>query len=150
MKSALLFKLPQFVYTGAAERGGDLDVCVLGSNPFGASLDRLAQQTVDGRKFAVKRLATPGEAEGCDFLIIARSESVVLESVLRRVGKWPLVTVSDIEGFAQAGGMVEMALSGSGSSIQLFINRKAAQKQGVEFNAQLLRLLGRKQGSSSV
>jgi ABC-type uncharacterized transport system substrate-binding protein len=36
--------------------------------------------------------------------------------------------------------MVEFALRGDGSGIQILINRKAAQKQGIEFNAQLLRL----------
>jgi len=36
--------------------------------------------------------------------------------------------------------MVELSLRSDSSRIQILINRKAAQKQGIEFNAQLLRL----------
>jgi hypothetical protein len=49
-----------------------------------------------------------------------------------------VVTVSDIPGFAKAGGMVELTVSGE--HVGVMLNRRAAQKQGLEFNAQLLRL----------
>jgi hypothetical protein len=60
--------------------------------------------------------------------------------LLRRIQGRRLVTVSDIEGFAQSGGIVEFSLRSDGSGVLILINRKAAQKQGIEFNAQLLRL----------
>jgi len=48
--------------------------------------------------------------------------------------------VSDIAGFAKAGGMVEFSLGGEGAAVSILVNRKSAQKQSIEFNAQLLRL----------
>ena len=52
-----------------------------------------------------------------------------------------VVTVSDIDGFARAGGMVELAQNPDGSgALSILINRRAAQEQRVQFNAQLLRL----------
>lgn len=140
LKSALLFKLPQFVYLPETDRGPALDVCLLGSNPFGQAPERLARQTVDGRSVRWQALGSAAEAQDCEFLYLARSEGPGLEATLRRLAKWPVVTVSDIEGFARQGGMVELALADGGSNLQILINRKAAHKQGIEFNAQLLRL----------
>lgn len=140
VKSALLFKLPQFVYRQGVARNTELGICLIGSNPFGGALEKLAQTPVDGRAVKLIKLGAGTDAGDCDFVFVARSESGNLEAVLRRLGKLSAVTVSDIEGFARAGGMVELALGGEGAAISILINRKAAQKQNVEFNAQLLRL----------
>lgn len=140
MKSALLFKLPQFVYRGDAAAGTPLGLCVLGNNPFGGALEKLAQQLGEGKAVRVSRLINPGDAQDCDFVFISRSEAGHLDAVLRKLGKPALVTVSDIEGFARSGGMIELSLAGEGSGVSILINRKAAQRQNIEFNAQLLRL----------
>lgn len=140
LKSALLFKLPQFVYRPEAERKGRLSICLLGSNPFGGALEKLAQTPIDGQAVRYAKLAGPAEAGECDFVFISRGETGNLDALLRTLGRLPVVTVSDIDGFARAGGMVEFATGGEGAAINILINRKAAQKQNIEFNAQLLRL----------
>lgn len=140
LKSALLFKLPQFVYLPDAGRAQMVDICALGSHPFGNAPEVLANRQTEGRVVRWRVLGSSADAADCDFVFIARSETVGLDATLRRLSKWPLVTVSDIEGFATQGGMVELALASDRASLNILINRKAAQKQGVEFNAQLLRL----------
>lgn len=140
VKSALLFKLPQFIYRPEAERNASLGMCLLGSNPFGNALEKLAQTPVDGRAVKLMKLTSPASAAECDFIFISRSEAAHVESLLARIGRSSLVTVSDIPGFARVGGMVELALGGEAGGVSILINRKAAQKQNVEFNAQLLRL----------
>ena len=61
--------------------------------------------------------------------------------LLRQLGRAQVVTVSDIDGFARAGGMVELAVNPEGGNLlNILINRKAAQAQNIQFNAQLLRL----------
>ncbi len=140
LKSALLFKLPQFVYRPDAVRTTSLGICVLGNSPFGGALEKLAQQPVDGKAVKLQRLSGTADTSECDFIFIARSEAGSLDAILRRIGKPTVVTVSDIDGFARSGGMVELALGAEGAGISILINRKAAQKQSIEFNAQLLRL----------
>jgi hypothetical protein len=88
----------------------------------------------------VVRLGNGGETSDCEFLFVSRSEAAQLDAVLRRPAKSGVVTVSDIEGFARAGGMVEFAVGEKGAAVGILINRKAAQRAGIEFNAQLLRL----------
>ncbi|MDX9706070.1 MAG: YfiR family protein [Azospira sp.] len=141
VKSALLFKLPRFVYLPYAARERSIRMCVLGQNPFGAAMERLAQAPIDGRPVEVLHPASAREAVRCDFLFIARSETENLGDILNTLAAAPVVTVSDIDGFARAGGMVEFALDKeSGTTLLILINRKAAQARKVEFNAQLLRL----------
>ncbi len=140
VKSALLFKLPQFVYRPGASEEPLLTMCLLGSNPFGNALEKLAETKIDGRKIWYRKLSSMAEAQACAFVFISRSEAGNLDNILRVMAKGSAVTVSDIDGFAKAGGMVEFALGGEGAAIGILINRKSAQKQNIEFNAQLLRL----------
>lgn len=140
VKSALLFRLPQFVYRPTAGDEPMLTICLLGSNPFGGALEKLAQTPIDGRKVWYRKPSSTAETNACAFIFVSRSEAGNLDSILRVLGKSSVVTVSDIEGFARAGGMVEFAVGGEGAAVSILINRKAAQKQNVEFNAQLLRL----------
>ncbi len=140
VKSALLFKLPQFVYRPTAGDEPVLSMCLLGSNPFGGALEKLAGTPIDGRKVWYRKLSSMAEAQACAFIFISRSEAGNLDNILRVLGRGSAVTVSDIAGFAKAGGMVEFSLGGEGAAVSILVNRKSAQKQSIEFNAQLLRL----------
>lgn len=140
MKATLLFKLPHFVYRAEADRTAPLRICLWGNNPFGSAPEKLAQATIDGRAVRFVRVGGQGEVAGCEYLFISRSEEGEIGGLLRRLAHQPVVTVSDIDGFARAGGMVEFALGGDGAAVSILINRRAAHKQGIEFNAQLLRL----------
>ena len=140
LKSALFFKLPQFVYRPDDARDQPLSVCLLGNNSLGGAFERLAQAPIDGRAVKYTKLGAPAEAARCDFIYISQSETNILDTILRRLVGLPVVTVSDIAGFAKAGGMVELAMGGDGAAVSILINRKAARQQSIEFNAQLLRL----------
>lgn len=139
LKAVLLYKLPQFVYwPDTAKAQGRLIFCIAGTNPFGNALERLAREPVDGRSAEVINLAAIGDNINCDFIFISRSETASMDMILRKLAGKRMVTISDIPGFAKAGGMVELTVNGDRVGVTL--NRKAAQKQGLEFNAQLLRL----------
>lgn len=139
LKAALFFKLPPFVYRPDTDRGAPLEMCLMGRNPFGNALQKLAGAPVDGRPVRLRFVDSGKEAASCEFVFISRSEADELDGILRRLGGVPVVTVSDIEGFARAGGMVEFAVGAEGS-ILILINRASGQRLGIEFNAQLLRL----------
>lgn len=139
LKAVLLYKLPQFVYwPETAKTQGRLIFCIAGANPFGNALERLAREPVDGRSAEVINLVAIGDNINCDFIFVSRSEAASMDMILRKLAGKRMVTVSDIPGFAKAGGMVELTVDGDRVGVTL--NRKAAQKHGLEFNAQLLRL----------
>ena len=142
LKAVLFYKLPLFVYANASatEKRNPINICTLGDSPLGNAVEKLPRMLADGRRVDLRILASNADSSECQFLFIGRSEADNLESQLRRVQGQRLVTVSDIEGFAQAGGMVEFGLRANDAGVLILINRKAAQKQGIGFNAQLLRL----------
>lgn len=133
IKAVLFHRLSQFVYWPEGERKpSPLVFCVVGKNPFSSTFTQLAQS--GGSEI---RLG-PSDLAGCHLLFISRSESASVNTWLSRAESRHLITVSDIAGFARAGGMIEFPLEGE--RVGIVINRKASQKQGFEFNAQLLRL----------
>lgn len=134
MKAVLLYRLPQFVYWPNGEKApAPLVLCVVGKNPFGTSIAQLNA----GDEGVDVRLA-PNDPNACHLLFISRAESGNLEHWLTRTESRRVITVSDIPGFARAGGMIELPLEGE--RVGIVINRKIAQRKGFEFNAQLLRL----------
>ncbi len=140
LKAVLYYKLPVFVYRAPSDKESRVDICVLGNTPLDSAIEKLPATLIDGRRADFHMLQSQADTGECDFLFIGRSEGSRLDGLLRRLSGRRLVTVSDIDGFARAGGMVEFALRPGGSGIQILINRKAARTQGIEFNAQLLRL----------
>lgn len=141
LKAVLFFKLPMFVYHG--DEGGKptvLRFCVLGASLLDSALKSLAEQGDAEAPVEFRNVADANSAKACDFLFIGRSESTPLSSTLQALDAAQVVTVSDIEGFARSGGMVELALRPDGSGLQILINRRAGRDAGIEFNAQLLRL----------
>lgn len=134
MKAVLFYRLSQFVYwPGGAPPPKPTILCVVGKNPFGSALNQ-----IDGGNPNIEVRLTPVDLSVCHLLFIPRSESVSLAFWLERSASKQLVTVSDIAGFARAGGMIELPLDGA--RIGIVLNRRAAQNRGFEFNAQLLRL----------
>lgn len=140
LKSALFFKLPQFVYRSNESHDQPLAVCLLGSSTFGSAFEKLAQVPIDGRPVKYAKLGASADISRCDFLFVTQMDPPQVDALLRRLEGLPIVTVSDIAGFAKAGGMVEFSMGSVGAPVSILINRKAARQLNIEFNAQLLRL----------
>ncbi|HEX6736249.1 MAG TPA: YfiR family protein [Azonexus sp.] len=134
MKAVLFYRLAQFVYwPGGQPAPRPTVLCVVGRNPFGNALNQINTNAAE-----VDIRFAPADLGACHLLFIARSEAGALAGWLERAAGRPLLTVSDLPGFAQAGGMIELPLEGE--RVAIVLNRSAAQKKGFEFNAQLLRL----------
>lgn len=142
VKATLLYKLSGFVYFPAPP--APLTVCIIGSNPFGTTLHKLAARSPDEPEkppLSVRQLAGIEEATGCSFLFIAQSDSAKITGYLERLAGKAVLTVSDVAGFAAQGGHVELAMPpAGGSSLSIIINRREANAVGIRFSAQLLRL----------
>lgn len=140
LKAALLIKLPRFIYFPDKKETDAIRLCLLGDNPFGNTLERLAQPSEGGPNLHIMQLQTEEQASSCDLVFIAQNATESLDETLQQLGQYPLVTVSDTKWFARHGGMVEFALKNDGSGLNILINLRAAERQNIRFNAQLLRL----------
>jgi hypothetical protein len=115
------------------------EICILGDNPFGSSLERLVTLHDPDKKQVTVRVAQDLEdATTCSLLFISRSEKDRLKEVLERVRTLSIVTVSDIEGFAENGGIIELVVEGN--HVRFIINSDRARENGIRVDSQLLAL----------
>lgn len=142
VKAAFLFNFSQFVSwppRAFSSANAPIVIAVLGRDPFGTDLDAIVSgEHVDGHPLAVRRYSDVSEVEGCQILFIDRSESAQLPQILQALRGRAILTVSDIEGSAQSGVMIDLVTQSD--HIRMHINLAAARASGLTVSSQLLRL----------
>ncbi|TAL05304.1 MAG: YfiR family protein [Verrucomicrobia bacterium] len=142
VKAAFLYNFAKFVEwptNSFAASNSDLVIGVLGKDPFGQTLDEtVAGRRVDGHPVVIARYRQIGEATNCHVLFLASSEKKNLPRILAELKTRAVLTVSDIEDFAAAGGLIQLVKRGE--RIQFKINAEAAGRSQLKFSSKLLRL----------
>lgn len=132
---------PQLTQPEAAlhqEPQPSVNFCILGDDPFGSLMDALGERRLKGRNINIKRLPDLPEKIACDVLYISGSEESRLKFILQKLGNNPVLSISDIHGFAKKGGGIE--LMQSGKRVQFNINNSAVKSAGLRMSAKLLEL----------
>jgi hypothetical protein len=141
IKAVFLFNFAQFVdWPPSVFASPDAPFCigVLGDDPFGGNLDEVVRdEHVGNRPIVVKRVQRVEDVEDCQMLYISRSESRQLASVLARVRERPILTVADIRGFAENGGIIGFVMEAN--RVRLHVNLEAAQTAQLKISSKLLR-----------
>ncbi len=144
VKAAYLYNFARFAKWPPAvftEDSSPLVLCILGKNPFGGALDALTGKVVDTHAIRIQPMTgLPGVAalRGCHLLFISRSEQGRLLQLLATLESLPVLSVSDIDGFAQSGGMI--GLVERDRRIHFDINLAVVQRSGIRLSSQLLKL----------
>ncbi|MBT8484041.1 MAG: YfiR family protein [Phycisphaerales bacterium] len=125
---------------------------IVGEDPLAEILDQTVEgKKIEGRKIVVRRfgilpersddpqlLAAVKEMRRCHLLFVGGPRPVDLRRACEAVRNAPVLTVSDVERFAETGGMIELALD-RGRIIPR-INRRVAEAASLRLSAKLLRL----------
>jgi YfiR/HmsC-like len=142
VKAAFLFNFSQFVSWPPRALGSansPIIIAVLGQDPFGPDLDAIVSgERVNGHPFVVRRVSDVSEVDGCHILFIARSESAQLPEILHSLRGRAILTVSDIDGSAQSGVMIDLVTQDH--HVRMHVNLAAARASGLTVSSQLLRL----------
>lgn len=142
VKAAFLFNFARFVEwpdEAFASPKSPLVIGILGRDPFGSVLDQTVQQkTVRERSFIVRRFKSAQDIQGCHLLFIAASEQHRLNEHLKHIGEAPILTISEIEGFCQNGGMINFVLIQN--LVRFQINPNAAIAAHLKMSSKLLKL----------
>jgi hypothetical protein len=141
LKAAFLYNFIKFVewpQTPTSPREPYV-VAVLGKDPFGPNLDELFRgKTVNGRPVVIKRLVSGEPIAGCHVVFISSSERRRLAQILQQARATSALTVADMEGFAESGGIVEFVTEGN--KIRFEINIEVARASGLKIHSTLLNL----------
>jgi hypothetical protein len=118
--------------------GGAITIGVVGENPFGPSLGPLNGKQIKGRTVAVKEVSAPAELKACQILFISQSEKDRYPRILESVKDSRTLTVSEIDGFAERGGIINFIYERN--RVRFEINAEAARSKGLTISSELLKL----------
>jgi YfiR/HmsC-like len=142
IKAAFLYNFAQFVQWPAGALGSTNEpfrIGVLGDNPFdGALAETLQGETIDNHKMVVRTARQVDDLKNCQMIFISRSEKGHIAKILSHLDSSPILTVSEIDGFAQQGGIINFYLEGT--KVRFEINPTTAQRDGLKISSELLDL----------
>ena len=142
VEAAFLFNFAKFVTwpDDAFRRSEDsLIIGVLGEDPVGVILEETVRdKTIMGKKLAVKRFMRVQDAVKSHILFLSSSEESHLPQTMKALEKTHILTVSDMEGFAERGGMI--AFTVEDQKVRFNVNVDAVERAGLKMGSQLLKL----------
>ena len=137
LKAAFLYNFVVFT-EWPADVGSTLNLCLYGSDPFGAEIDPLNGKTVGARSVAVQRKATGESLKSCQIVFVPAAAIGQLPRVLDSLRGLPVLTVADSPGAARQGAALNMGVVQSKVSFEA--NLDAARAARLNLSSKLLRL----------
>jgi len=114
-------------------------ICVLGQNPFGASLNGLATgKIVQGRSLTVRQVPNASQADGCHILFVSSSEHLRLRAILEHLRDQSVLSIGDTSDFIAEGGIVNLRTEDG--KVRIEINSDAAAQRHLRISSRLLQL----------
>lgn len=142
LKAAFIFNFAKYIRwpaSSTAEVNKSFVIGLIGKDPFGSDLDdAMRGQNVDSRVVVVKRFARIDDIVNCDILFVGSSEKSHLQSIFSVLHKAPVLTVSDMDEFAENGGMINLMTEAN--RVRFAINVEAIERVELKPGSQLLRL----------
>jgi YfiR/HmsC-like len=138
LKAAFLLNFTKFVeWPPSAFDATDspIAICVLGSDPFGNSLDQIvAEEVVGGRRVIVRRIKRTPQGKLCQALFVS-VPGKELPGILSGLGPGVL-TIGEGESFVRDGGMIAFVVENH--RVRFGINETAAETAGLKLSSKLL------------
>lgn len=122
-----------------ASSNAPIVISIIGEDPFGSALDDIVRgELVRNRQLVIKRFHAGDDLANCHVLFICRSEKEHLPQLLEQLKGRPVLTVSDMDGFAGQGGMLNLLVVRK--TVKMEINQEAAADAGLQISVKLLKL----------
>jgi hypothetical protein len=141
-KAAFLFNFVKFVDWPSAVFKSETDpirICVLGQNPFGASLDNVLRgRDVAGRPLIALQVSNVRQAVACQIVFVAVTECKRFRGMAAELCAASVLIVGEAEGFASEGGIVNFKVEEG--KIRFEINLAAAEQAKLRISSKLLSL----------
>ncbi len=145
VKAAYLLNFGKFmrVSPGAASNPASFNICIVGDDPFGMSLDSItAGEEIDGRPVQVVRLnkLDPGKPDSrqCAIAYLSISEEKRIDQDLAAFRDSDTLTVSDAPDFLKRGGLIQLLLLSN--HIRFSVNLDPVRRTHLNLSSELLRV----------
>ena len=143
IKAVFLFNLTHFVNwpPQPGRAGTPFVIGIYGPDPFGGALEAaVAGEHKGHRSLRIRRFSSLDQLRShpCDMLFVSAAAMAAWPRIRRLLDADPVLTVSDVAGFPEQGGMVNLLKIRE--NIQVEINRTATLQAGLHVSAKLLDL----------
>lgn len=139
IKVAFLYNFVKFVDWPTEvlpESGATISVCVLSDDPTFEALDALNGKTVKGRRLTVRQITNATELASCQVAFFGITEEKRLPQFLRDLQGASVLTVGEIDRFAQSGGIINLVVVNN--KVRFEINIDRAERARLKLGSQLL------------
>lgn len=117
---------------------GRLIIAVLGNDEQVAALEELNGKTAQGKVIQVKRISSDGHLSTSHVLFVCRDEENRLAKILNQCQHKPILTISSLPGFAEAGGGIGFYIADN--KVRFKINPDSTKRAGLTISSRLLSL----------
>jgi hypothetical protein len=145
VKAAFVYNFAKFTTwptDSFADPSEPITLCVVGDHDYGEAFDSINGKSVGGRAVSVKYLNALKPQDQCHVIFVARSEQSRLRKIVKANQKVQALTVSDMDGFVEEGGMIRLVREPD-DRISFEINPKSADEAGLKLSSKLLNLAKR-------
>jgi hypothetical protein len=142
LKAAFIFNFAKFVEwpSGALPNASaPVIIGILGDDPFGNDLEQtIKNKAINEHPLRLEKIHSAAEATNCHVLFISSSEKSRLPDILKGLRGTSVLTVSETDGFTEAGGMINFVKEGK--KVRFQINDPAARQSNLKVSSKLLNL----------
>jgi len=140
IKAGLLYNFLKYTQwpEGSPQAGGKIIVCLFGGDPFSGHLQPMSGRTVNQRSIEIRNVHTEPEIDACSLLYVHADEKLYWPQLQKTLAAKNVLTVSDFDGFAASGGMIEFIRADNRIGIK--INTDAVTAAHLAVQDRLLKL----------
>ncbi len=117
---------------------GALTVCVVGQNPFGDELRKIESRKIGEHQLQTILVDPEAPIAQCHLLFVSSTVSRQIPQLFEAINQLPVVTVSDIPGFSDQGGGIELVLKQD--RLTFIVNNSRLKNLGIQAASPMLNL----------
>lgn len=141
VKAGFVYNFIKFTQWPGLREGTPIRLCAASSQPLDGQLSLLQGRGVGSRVIDVRTAVPSGEWRQCDVLFLGEGDADRLPLMQQRVAHAPVLTLGDLPGFVDAGGMIGLRVEAS--RVRFDVHLGSAQQSGLVLNSQMLKLAGK-------
>lgn len=137
VKAALTYNFAKYTQWPEEKQRVEVALCYF-SSVNQASFEVLADKRISDKRIIVKRVGDINDTADCHLIYIDNEKRDKLQRLFIHLNKKSVLTVSDMPGFIQGGGMIEIV--NQDGKLRFKINLTQLEKNGIALSSQVLKL----------
>jgi hypothetical protein len=144
LKAAFIYNLAKFTeWPEETPAPRVFPMCVIGDSATAEALDRTVKgRQLSGQSISVTRLTAAGATRSCRLIYLSGIRKEQSAQILAGLKGAPVLTISDLDGFTESGGIVEFFFEHG--QLRFRIGVESAKRSGLQLSAKILTLAVRK------